>query len=84
MSIVRSRYQLPLSIGRIIVRDAPVIDALTMDVVFVGGGPAGIAGAKDGSSTARVCIGLSGRSPIHAAQGAATPACSAMASRPTR
>lgn len=45
MSIVPSRYQPPLPIDRIIVRDALDIDAVTMDVVFVGGGPAGFAGA---------------------------------------
>jgi electron-transferring-flavoprotein dehydrogenase len=45
MPIVPSRYQPPLPIDRIVVRDAPDVDALTMDVVFVGGGPAGFAGA---------------------------------------
>ena len=45
MSIIPSRYQPPLPIDRIIVRDVPNSDAVTMDVVFVGGGPAGFAGA---------------------------------------
>src|SRR5665213_643078 len=45
MSIVPSFYQPPLPIDRIIVRDAPDTEAVTMDVVFVGGGPAGFAGA---------------------------------------
>lgn len=45
MSIVPSRYQPLLPIDRIIVRDPPSIDAVTLDVVFVGGGPAGFAGA---------------------------------------
>jgi len=45
MSIIPSRYQPALPIDRIIVRDALDIDAVTMDVVFVGGGPAGFAGA---------------------------------------
>ncbi len=45
MSIVPSRYQPPLPIDRIIVRDPPSTDAVTLDVVFVGGGPAGFAGA---------------------------------------
>ena len=45
MSIVPSRYQPPLPIDRIIVREASNVDTLTMDVVFVGGGPAGFAGA---------------------------------------
>ena len=45
MSILPSHYQPQLPIDRIIVRDAPDGDALAMDVVFVGGGPAGFAGA---------------------------------------
>jgi electron-transferring-flavoprotein dehydrogenase len=45
MSIIPSRYQPPLPIDRIIVRGAPDSDAVPMDVVFVGGGPAGFAGA---------------------------------------
>ena len=43
--IVPSRYQPPLPLDRIIVRCAPDSDAVPMDVVFVGGGPAGFAGA---------------------------------------
>ena len=43
--IVPSRYQPPLPLDRIIVRGAPDSDAVPMDVVFVGGGPAGFAGA---------------------------------------
>lgn len=43
--IVPSRYQPPLPLDRIIVRGAPNSDAVPMDVVFVGGGPAGFAGA---------------------------------------
>lgn len=45
MTIVPSRHQPPLPLDRIIRRDAPASDAVPMDVVFVGGGPAGFAGA---------------------------------------
>jgi electron-transferring-flavoprotein dehydrogenase len=45
MSIIPSRYQPSLPIDRIIVRDGSDIDAVKMDVIFVGGGPAGFAGA---------------------------------------
>ncbi len=45
MPLVPSRCQPPLPIDRIIVRGAPDSDAVKMDVVFVGGGPAGFAGA---------------------------------------
>ena len=43
--IVPSRYQPPLPLDRFIVRDPPDEEAVPMDVVFVGGGPAGLAGA---------------------------------------
>lgn len=43
--IVPSRYQPPLPMDRFIVRDPPDDEAVPMDVVFVGGGPAGLAGA---------------------------------------
>ncbi|HEX2167120.1 MAG TPA: hypothetical protein VHG09_07740, partial [Longimicrobiales bacterium] len=39
------RHQPPLPVDRFIVRDAPDEEAVPMDVVFVGGGPAGLAGA---------------------------------------
>lgn len=39
------QHQPPLPIERLIVRDAPDPEAVPMDVVFVGGGPAGLAGA---------------------------------------
>lgn len=45
MPLVPSRYQPPLPIDRIIVGGPPGSDAVAMDVVFVGGGPAGFAGA---------------------------------------
>ena len=38
-------HQPPLPFERLIVRDAPDPEAVPMDVVFVGGGPAGLAGA---------------------------------------
>jgi len=47
MSILLSFYQPALPIDRIIVRDALSVDAVAMDVVFVGGGPAGFAGAME-------------------------------------
>jgi electron-transferring-flavoprotein dehydrogenase len=43
--IVPSRYQPPLPVERFIMRDPPDDEAVPMDVVFVGGGPAGLAGA---------------------------------------
>ncbi|HET7276429.1 MAG TPA: electron-transfer flavoprotein:ubiquinone oxidoreductase [Longimicrobiaceae bacterium] len=39
------RHQPPLPQERFILEDAPDADAIEMDVVFVGGGPAGLAGA---------------------------------------
>ncbi len=38
-------HQPPLPIDRLILRDSPDPEAVPMDVVFVGGGPAGLAGA---------------------------------------
>jgi electron-transferring-flavoprotein dehydrogenase len=43
--ILPVRHQPPLPADRFIVRDAPDDEAVPMDVVFVGGGPAGLAGA---------------------------------------
>ena len=40
-----ARFQAPLAMDRLILRDAPDPEAVPMDVVFVGGGPAGLAGA---------------------------------------
>ncbi|MDQ6829044.1 MAG: electron transfer flavoprotein-ubiquinone oxidoreductase [Gemmatimonadota bacterium] len=45
MTILPSRHQPPLPLDRIIVGDPPDAEAVPMDVVFVGGGPAGFAGA---------------------------------------
>ena len=43
--ITPAEYQPELPIDRLIVREAPGEDAVPMDVLFVGGGPAGLAGA---------------------------------------
>src|SRR3954463_7965236 len=43
--IVPIKYQPTLPKDRFIVSDAPDAEAVPMDVVFVGGGPAGLAGA---------------------------------------
>jgi len=43
--IVPSRYQPPLPVERFIRAEPPDKEAVAMDVVFVGGGPAGLAGA---------------------------------------
>ena len=40
-----AQFQSPLAMDRLILRDAPDSEAVPMDVVFVGGGPAGLAGA---------------------------------------
>src|SRR5688572_33396297 len=42
-SVRPSRHQPPLPKSRLIVEDAPGEDAVPMDVVIVGGGPAGLA-----------------------------------------
>jgi electron-transferring-flavoprotein dehydrogenase len=44
-TIVPLRHQPPLPEARLLVREAPDEEAVPMDVVFVGGGPAGLAGA---------------------------------------
>jgi electron-transferring-flavoprotein dehydrogenase len=43
--MVPARYQPELPMGRLIRREPPDAEAVAMDVVFVGGGPAGLAGA---------------------------------------
>jgi electron-transferring-flavoprotein dehydrogenase len=43
--IVPSEHQLPLPLARLILRDPPDAEAIPMDVLFVGAGPAGLAGA---------------------------------------
>ena len=45
-TVVRpAQFQSPLALDRLILTDAPDSEAVPMDVVFVGGGPAGLAGA---------------------------------------
>ena len=44
-TIVPARYQPELPLHRLILKEAPGAEAVPMDVVFVGGGPAGLAGA---------------------------------------
>jgi len=43
--VVPARYQPELPLDRLLVADPPGAEAVEMDVVFVGGGPAGLAGA---------------------------------------
>ena len=43
--ILPRRHQLALPLDRMILTDSPAADALEMDVLFVGAGPAGLAGA---------------------------------------
>lgn len=45
LPIVPARFQPPLPADRLIVAQPPDAEAVPMDVVFVGGGPAGLAGA---------------------------------------
>jgi electron-transferring-flavoprotein dehydrogenase len=44
-TIVPRQYQPPLPVDRLLLREPPDEEAVPMDVVFVGGGPAGLAGA---------------------------------------
>jgi electron-transferring-flavoprotein dehydrogenase len=43
--VLPARFQPPLPLDRLLVREKPSADAVEMDVVFVGGGPASLAGA---------------------------------------
>src|SRR3954467_1154622 len=45
LSVLPARHQVPLPLDRLILTDPPDAEAVPMDVVFVGGGPAGLAGA---------------------------------------
>ncbi|MDP9178319.1 MAG: electron transfer flavoprotein-ubiquinone oxidoreductase [Gemmatimonadota bacterium] len=45
LRVIPSEYQPPLPIERLIIREPLDSEAVPMDVVFVGGGPAGLAGA---------------------------------------
>ena len=44
-TVVPARYQPELPLDRLILKEKPDPEAVAMDVVFVGGGPAGLAGA---------------------------------------
>jgi len=44
-SVLPIRHQAPLPLDRLLVSEPPDAEAVPMDVVFVGGGPAGLAGA---------------------------------------
>ena len=44
-SVQPARHQAPLPLDRLILTDPPDAEAVPMDVLFVGGGPAGLAGA---------------------------------------
>jgi electron-transferring-flavoprotein dehydrogenase len=44
-TIVPARYQAPLPMERLVLREPPGEEAVPMDVLFVGAGPAGLAGA---------------------------------------
>src|SRR5262245_18680018 len=52
-TIVPARHQPPLPVERFILKEAPDPEAVAMDVVFVGGGPAGLAGAIELARLAR-------------------------------
>jgi electron-transferring-flavoprotein dehydrogenase len=45
VSVLPSRHQAALPVDRLIISDSPDAEAVPMDVLFVGGGPAGLAGA---------------------------------------
>src|SRR3954464_6263413 len=45
LSVQPARHQAPLPLDRLILTDPPDAEAVPMDVLFVGGGPAGLAGA---------------------------------------
>jgi electron-transferring-flavoprotein dehydrogenase len=53
MPLLPSSYQPPLPVERFIRADAPDAEAVPMDVVFVGGGPAALAGAIELARLAR-------------------------------
>ena len=54
--IVPARHQPPLPLDRLLVKDAPGAEAVEMDVVFVGGGPAGLAGAIELTEEHKSCL----------------------------
>src|SRR3981081_1450731 len=45
LSVLPGRHQAPLPLDRIILTEPPDAEAVPMDVLFGGGGPAGLAGA---------------------------------------
>lgn len=53
-------HQPPLPLDRLLVREAPGAEALEMDVLFVGAGPAGLAGAIELARLARADPSLGG------------------------
>ena len=46
--LLPSAHQAPLPLQRLILTEPPDAEAVPMDVLFVGGGPAGLAGAAPG------------------------------------
>jgi electron-transferring-flavoprotein dehydrogenase len=44
-TVLPSRHQVPLPLERLVLTEPPDVEAVPMDVLFVGGGPAGLAGA---------------------------------------
>jgi electron-transferring-flavoprotein dehydrogenase len=61
LPIVPGQYQPPLPTDRFIVSEPPDAEAVPMDVVFVGGGPAGLAGAIELAGLARADAEAGGR-----------------------
>ena len=61
LPIVPGQYQPPLPTDRFIVSEPPDAEAVPMDVVFVGGGPAGLAGAIELARLARADAEAGGR-----------------------
>jgi cation diffusion facilitator CzcD-associated flavoprotein CzcO len=62
---VPANYQRALPLERLILEEAPAADAIELDVLFVGAGPAGLAGAielarlaRQDSSTGELSIGV--------------------------
>jgi len=83
-TLLPSRHQPPLPIESVIRAEQPNVEAASLDVLFVGGGPAGLAGAielarmahrsaEDGGSLGALQIGVlekSGRLGEHCLSGA--------------
>src|SRR6185312_2360766 len=61
LPIVPGQYQPPLPTDRFILSEPPDAEAVPMDVVFVGGGPAGLAGAIELTRLARADTEAGGR-----------------------